>query len=102
MLLYIIIVITSLFTVAKTTISFDPSLILITWKTLGKLLCLMKNHVFDNSDINVISVISGMCDGLITKSQESIKIIINSYKVFVLITSFIIIIIIIGRKWFTF
>lgn len=68
-------VICSLFNTAQISLHFDPSLILLTWKAVGKLVCRLREHTHSLSDNewSLSSVVCGICDAMKQKSQECVK-----------------------------
>ena len=72
---HLFIVICSLFNTAQISLHFDPSLILLTWKAVGKLVCRLRDHTHCPSDNewSLSSVVCGICDAMKQKSRECVK-----------------------------
>lgn len=66
------VVLTPLLKVAQDTIHFDPSLVLLAWKALGKLVCRLKDHThqLDDTAWSIHDIVKGTCDAMKTKSRE--------------------------------
>lgn len=70
-----IVVLTAMVDVSQFVLSFDPSLILLSWKALGKFICHMKDRaqLLDSSQLKLVSVINGMCEAMLAKSTECVN-----------------------------
>lgn len=66
------VVLTSLLKMAQDTIHFDPSLVLLAWKALGKFVCRLKDHThqFDDTAWSIHDIVKATCDAMKTKSRE--------------------------------
>lgn len=73
------IVLSSLLCLSQLMLYFDPSLVLLSWKGVGKLVCRLKNHAHilhcqrTARDLSLCSVVCGMCEAMVRKSEECMK-----------------------------
>ena len=56
---------------AEVAVTFDPSLILLCWKFLAKLVCRMKSHIPDITQ-TIQPIIEQLCVAMETKSAECV------------------------------
>ena len=77
-LLYL--VLSSLFPVVQLSLQFDPSLVLISWKSLGKLICHLKEtpQLLGDRCHAYYETIQELCNAILIKGRETIDTGINN------------------------
>ena len=63
--------ISQLLEVSRLSMNFDPSLTVLAWKALGKLLCRVKGHLHD--DWSIQPIIKELCVTMETKASECVQ-----------------------------
>lgn len=73
-------VLSSLFPVVKLSLQFDPTLVLISWKSLGKLVCHLKDapRLLGNKCHAYYETIQELCNAILIKGRETIDTGINN------------------------
>ena len=68
---------------ARLVLKFDPSLILLAWKALGKLICRLKDHthILTGNGLSLDAMATDICEAMRSKSEECVKSASRSDKV---------------------
>ena len=74
-LLFFLLVISSLFPVVQVSLQFDPAVVLMSWKSLGKLVCHVKDHprLLGNGRHGYHDIVRELCNAMLVKGREAVE-----------------------------
>ena len=75
-LLLFLLVISSLFPVVQVSLQFDPAVVLMSWKSLGKLVCHVKDcpRLLGNGHHGYRDIVRELCNAMLVKGREAVEV----------------------------
>lgn len=73
--LLFLLVISSLFPVVQVSLQFDPAVVLMSWKSLGKLVCHVKDRprLLGNGCHGYRDIVRELCNAMLVKGREAVE-----------------------------
>ena len=70
-----LLVISSLFPVVQVSLQFDPAVVLMSWKSLGKLVCHVKDRprLLGNGCHSYRDIVRELCNAMLVKGREAVE-----------------------------
>ena len=75
-------VMSSLLGVAKASLHFDPSVVMVVWRGMGRLVCRLKEHgAAVDAKVGLTNVLSEACEAMVSQSAKCMQCYVQSGKV---------------------